>query len=82
MYNGILSRESTQSTRALTHSAAGGRRSLGREGLVILALRKLNRQPSCVRLCTVTTPLAALGKLLTEFVTLYRAPPLLLVVYQ
>ena len=33
---------------------------LGREGLVILALRKLNRQPCFFRLCTVTPILEAL----------------------
>ena len=36
------------------------RSPLGREGLAILALRKLNRQPCFFRLCTVTPILEAL----------------------
>jgi hypothetical protein len=37
------------------------RSPLGREGLAILALRKLNRQPYFFRPCAVTIPLGALG---------------------
>ena len=54
------------------------RSPLGREGLAILALRKLNRQPCFFSSLCRHTPFGSAGKLHTEFVTLYRAPPRLL----
>jgi hypothetical protein len=45
---------------------------------VILALRKLNRQPYFFLSLYRHAPSGSAGKLHTEFVTLYRAPPRLL----